>query len=250
MIAPCRVIFLAVLLVVVSRAGAVAQSVGIVSPATGDLIQHSGGFANVTVVVSATGVPTGGGVEIVLDMGTSAQKSVTILAPPYPAAFSHVPVGEHTLDAFVLSAAKVRLAAHDRHDRVGVGDILVAVGDSITAGEVDDIKSDDWSADGRNGPVNGYGGFEPILNNRLTGVTGYPNSVPNEGLPGETAAGAKTRVAEIIASVFKLIVPTCRNSNRSRVTQTACPARRRAAVFWIETKIPNAGEVNGLAEGV
>jgi len=192
-----RRLFLLLLLFPVS---ALAQSVAILSPSEGDLIQHSGGFGSIAVSVTATGVPPGGGVELVLDSGTSAQRSARILAPPYNWVFDHVPLGEHALDAYVIDAAGKRLPAHDRKQRIGMGDILVAVGDSITAGEVDDITSDDWSADGRDGPSQeGFGGYEPILNNMLTSLAGYPHSVPNEGLAGETSAGAKSRIAGIIA---------------------------------------------------
>ena len=55
----------------------------------------------------------------------------------------------------------------------------------------DDIASDDYSSDGRNGPglaiINcacGGGGYEPILNNLLTAQTGRPQTVVNEAVGG------------------------------------------------------------------
>jgi hypothetical protein len=54
----------------------------------------------------------------------------------------------------------------------------VAIGDSITFGEGDDDPSDDISQDGRNSG----GGYEPILNDRLTDMTGgVPHTIVNEG---------------------------------------------------------------------
>jgi lysophospholipase L1-like esterase len=64
------------------------------------------------------------------------------------------------------------------------GDYYVAVGDSITGGTGDDIPSDDTSSDGRNTG----GGFEPILNDLLTLNKGYPHTVVNEGVGGDTSA--------------------------------------------------------------
>jgi lysophospholipase L1-like esterase len=64
------------------------------------------------------------------------------------------------------------------------GEYYVAVGDSITFGSQDDIPSDDTSLDGRNTG----GGYEPILNNLLTAANGYPHTVVNEGVSGDTSA--------------------------------------------------------------
>lgn len=190
---------LAIGVAVLFPAGSLAQSVAITAPDSGVLIQHSGGVADIPVSAFASGLPAGGGVEIVLDLGTSSQRSAKDFSAPYEYVFTSAKLGEHTLDAFAVNSQGKRITGHDLKERVGVGDILVAVGDSITVGEVDDIMSDNWSADGRNGPREGFGGYEPILNDLLTESGGYPHSVANEGLAGETSAGAKTRIAEIIA---------------------------------------------------
>jgi lysophospholipase L1-like esterase len=52
---------------------------------------------------------------------------------------------------------------------------FVAVGDSITAGSHDDIPADGT-------------GYEPVLGTLLTAAKGYPNTVVNEGVSGDTSA--------------------------------------------------------------
>jgi lysophospholipase L1-like esterase len=77
---------------------------------------------------------------------------------------------------------------------IAIGDYYVAVGDSITLGEGDDYVADDTSFDGRNIG----GGYEPILNNLLTGAIGYPHTVVNEGVSGSTSAQGLAIMPEII----------------------------------------------------
>ena len=180
-----------------------AQSVKILSPISGTLTPQENGVADITVEASAKDVPALGCVQLVLDMGKSTELSVKIYKRPYRHVFKAVPAGEHTVDAFVCLPAG-QWIAYDNCDRVGIGDLIVAVGDGITAGEGDNICTDNQSADGRNGPCvdqwgNEYGGFVPILNDILTEARGYPHNVINEGCPGETTSGALSRIESIIA---------------------------------------------------
>jgi len=224
-------------------ASSLAQSVAVTVPDSGALIQHSGGVADVAVSASASGLPTGGGVEIVLDLGTASQRSVKDLSAPYACVLTSVKLGEHTLDAFAVNSQGNRIAGPDHRERIGVGDILVAVGDSITAGEVDDITSDNWSADGRNGPRNGFGGYEPILNDLLTASGGYPHSIPNEGLPGETTNGAKTCIAEIIArnpTAKTWLIAYGTNDAASPMVADTFRANLQSMIAQIQTAIPGA----------
>ena len=75
------------------------------------------------------------------------------------------------------------------------GEYYVAFGDSITFGSHDDFFSDDVSLDGRNSG----GGFEPILNNRLTAAKGYPHTVVNAGESGGTSAAGVSRIGGILS---------------------------------------------------
>ena len=84
---------------------------------------------------------------------------------------------------------------HDQVVNVARGDILVAVGDSITYGHGDDIDFDDISSDGRNAG----GGFAPLLNDYLSLFRDYPNSVINEGINGETTQEGLARLPYILA---------------------------------------------------
>jgi lysophospholipase L1-like esterase len=72
----------------------------------------------------------------------------------------------------------------DSRARVVTWNYYVAMGDSITAATGDDFPGDDTSLDGK---TTG-GGFEPILNNRLTAFTGHPQTVVDAGVGGTTSA--------------------------------------------------------------
>jgi lysophospholipase L1-like esterase len=181
-------------------------SVNINSPSSKSIFQQLEGRCNVAVSASAENVPAGGGVEFVLDSGTARQVNLRLTKSPYTSVFPGVLVGEHTLDAYVIDATGTRLSAHDERSQIGVGDILVAFGEDSTAGAEDDITSDNWSIDGRNGPYTDsitkkqYGGFEPMLNDLLTAKRGYPHSVINAGVDGERSTTGVARIQKVIAA--------------------------------------------------
>jgi lysophospholipase L1-like esterase len=81
-------------------------------------------------------------------------------------------------------------------DSFPTGDYYVAIGDSITRGSHDDYAPDDTSLDGRNTG----GGYEPILNNLLTAQRGYPHTVVNAGISGDTSADGADQIATTLSN--------------------------------------------------
>jgi lysophospholipase L1-like esterase len=125
----------------------------------------------------------GWGVKFTLD----GALAVNDYAPPYEATFSGAGYSNHTIQATLIDAYGNMAAGFDAFDQVeqiGVGDYYVAVGDSITFGEGDNISYDDTSGDDRNTG----GGYEPVLNDLLTAVKGYPHTIVNQGRPGYTSS--------------------------------------------------------------
>lgn len=229
-------------------AGAFAQSIAILSPGSRSIFQQSNGLADITVSVSVTGVPLKGGVEFVLDQAGKRRISTRSFSSPYQGVIRSVLPGEHTLDAYVIDSAGRRLSAHDSRDHIGVGEIIVALGDSITAGEDDDFHADDWSADGRNGPYidrfgTVYGGFEPILNDLLTADRGCPHSVINQGMPSELSAGGVSRVTQAIAqnpTAKTWLVAYGTNDANQNISVGAFKANIQSIITKIQSAIPGA----------
>ncbi|TFH30069.1 MAG: hypothetical protein E4G97_06270, partial [Deltaproteobacteria bacterium] len=124
------------------------------------------------------------------------------------------------------------------------GEYYVAFGDSITFGSHDDIFSDDVSLDGRNSG----GGFEPILNNLLTAAKGYPHTVVNAGLSGETSADGAGRIGSVLSgnpsAKYFLILYGTNDAIIPAVSKAAYKANMQAIV----TAIRNAGKIPYLAK--
>ncbi len=224
------------------------STISIVEPNNKALFQHVSGVADILVSATASGVSAGGGVEFVLDLGTSSEKSAKDFAAPYSYTFKSIGLGEHTMDAYVIDSAGTRLAVRDHRDRVGVGDLIIALGDSITVGEEDDILSDNWSLDGRNGPYvysdgTAYGGFEPILNNLLTAARGYPHSVINMGNAGDTAAIGFSKVSDIInefPTARTWLVSYGTNDSNTGVSAGTFKSNLQSIINEIQSSIPGA----------
>jgi lysophospholipase L1-like esterase len=89
-----------------------------------------------------------------------------------------------------------RVAAHQAVPASGPRVKYVAIGNSITAGVGDDYDADNTSIDGRNTG----GGFEPILNDRLTFEKGISHSIINAGVEGSTSADGLASIHSILAS--------------------------------------------------
>jgi lysophospholipase L1-like esterase len=77
----------------------------------------------------------------------------------------------------------------------GEVEYFVAVGDSITFGQGDDISDDDTSLDGRNTG----GGFEPILNDLLTAAKSIPHNIANEGVGGVDSAYGAAQISTTLS---------------------------------------------------
>jgi lysophospholipase L1-like esterase len=124
------------------------------------------------------------------------------------------------------------------------GEYYVAVGDSITRGSGDNIPSDDVSLDGRNSG----GGFEPILNNLLTGVKGYPHTVVNAGVSGETSANGVNRISSVLSgnpsAKYILVLYGTNDASIPAVSKADYKANMQAII----TAIKNAAKVPYLAK--
>ncbi|HEY3297923.1 MAG TPA: SGNH/GDSL hydrolase family protein, partial [Armatimonadota bacterium] len=224
-------------------------SISIISPDNRAIFQQVNGSADIAVSVTATGVPSGGSVLLILDADTAEQSSLKLTSTPYTCTFPAVSLGEHTLDAYVVDSVGVRTPAHDSRSRIGVGEIIVCMGDSITEGEVDDISSDNWSADGRNGPYidaySGaqYGGFEPILNDMLTQTRGYPHSVVNVGHYGDQATDGIAKVGGFIAqypTAKTWLIAYGANDASHGVSASHYKSNVQQIIKTIQTAIPGA----------
>jgi lysophospholipase L1-like esterase len=119
------------------------------------------------------------------------------LVRPFEHIFPNLKKGEYQIDAIFIDSNGYELHgnfASDTAVQVGIGDVYVAIGDSITYGIGDDISTDNTSHDWRNISA----GYSPILNNKLTTLKGYPHTILNEGVPGDTSSGGLTRIQEVI----------------------------------------------------
>lgn len=206
--------------------------------ATLDIPGPSGSFAvpylqaspDLEFTVEHNGTADRSVVDVILDQGTPSERAVRLSAAPWQGVFHNLAYGEHTLDARLFVPEEGTLPAitlaqppvavsHLEH--VGRGDVVAALGDSISegrtsaplpAGAADRLGyfpdwvaardalapvSPDWvSADGRNYPQvsqNNPGvsrpGFEVDLGRRLADERGHPVVVLNLGWSGITADG-------------------------------------------------------------
>jgi lysophospholipase L1-like esterase len=136
---------------------------------------------------------SGWGVKFLLNVGSES----FVYAPPYETGFSGLPLGEYTIEAFIVDSSGNVVTGPYNQDHVtpvGIGDYYVAIGDSITKGYGDDFPSDDISWDGRNSG----GGFTPILNDLLTQLSEYPHTVINEGVAGTTSADGLMNLSPVL----------------------------------------------------
>ena len=94
---------------------------------------------SVSATAGASYVPSGGGVEFVLNQGLSGQQTLYSVggSSPYSVNFTNLAKGTYTLDAYIVDSNKVVQSGaynHDSETDIGIGDIITAIGDSITAG--------------------------------------------------------------------------------------------------------------------
>lgn len=153
---------------------------------------------SVTVRVAATQPVTG--IEYVVDDGSQAAQVQKIFSAPYRADFDFISSGTHAVTAYALENNGARSPGADAIislPSIGVfGKQIVSIGDSITNGVFDDIVADDASADGRFNS----GGFQAILNNRLTQSAGVPVTVFDKSNPGDKAADGVTKINRMLSA--------------------------------------------------
>ena len=164
----------------------------ITSPTNNPLISSS----YMTVNAAVSNLPAGWGVEFVMD-GDPATSVIDNNAP-FEHTFTSLDKAQYGVDAYLVDADGTRQSGFSEHTDFGVGDYFIALGDSITRGSPthDDITYDNDSADGRNHG----GGFEPILNDLLTAKSGYPQTVINAGVSGDTTFDALTRLPGVLSN--------------------------------------------------
>lgn len=138
-------------------------------------------------------VQPGQGVRFTLN-GTT---SVDDYTAPYEATFNGLSGGGNQVEVFIINPSGnivPGIARYDRASQIGIGDYIVALGDSITYGFGDDITSDNTSADGRNSSA----GYTPILASALSAARGRPVAIFNEGIGGENSAQAAARIWTVV----------------------------------------------------
>jgi lysophospholipase L1-like esterase len=148
----------------------------------------------------------GWGVKFVLDETDPLQiQEIIVNTAPFETTFSSVEKGEHTVKVQLVDENDVPQSgsnAQQEVQQIGIGDYIVAMGDSITFGVGDDDPTDDTCSDGR---VTG-GGYPPILctelNNRDLTISGgtFPHFIANEGIPGDTSADGVAIINSVLAN--------------------------------------------------
>ncbi|MEI6400447.1 MAG: fibronectin type III domain-containing protein [bacterium] len=165
---------------------------------------------SITATVASAGLPSSGGVKFVLNKGLSTEQTVYDMSSPFTASFTSLAKAEYTIDVYIVDSSQVVQTSAGNHDQatnLGIGDIILGVGDSITEGYYDtDLGSTpiaNWttapagtvSNDNRQFPQHGAfsgrwkEGFLTKLQNTLVSYYGYPVFIMNDGKAGITSAG-------------------------------------------------------------
>lgn len=162
----------------------------------------------INVSARAVNVPSGGGVQFVLDNGTPCNDFTvpySTSACPGGAGFANVSQGEHRVDAKIINSSGQPImdaSARDRDTNTNIGiagKYLIMFGDSITNGVGDDsnnpaIGTQNDSANGKN--LNR--GIAPVLNDLISTRVSGPVVVYNEGLGGTISSQGLNRLQSTI----------------------------------------------------
>ena len=137
------------------------------------------------------------GVRFLVDGGPgSGGQQFDDYAEPYEHTFPGLSASEHVVDVQIIDGDGNDVPGDNTHDQavqVGIGNYLVATGDSITFGYGGDLNT---SADGRNTGS----GFEPLLNDLLTiNSGGIPHTVVNAGVNGALSAYGASEIDTVLA---------------------------------------------------
>ena len=140
----------------------------------------------------------GWAVKFLLDGGVDVGGQANIVgSAPYQTTFNGLAFSEHFIEVVIIDENGNDVDVGTTYDvvsPVGIGDYYVAIGDSITVGEGDDIPDDNNSLDGRNHD----GGYTPILNDLMTQHFGYPHTIEMEGIAGSTSEEGLARLPEVL----------------------------------------------------
>jgi lysophospholipase L1-like esterase len=157
---------------------------GLVSPPE-NFLSVSG---SVVVAVRLAGYPVDHGVEFVLDGDPGS--AVFDYSEPFEIAYAGLSAEEHFVEAHLVNSEGAREGISDVRS-FGVGDYVLAVGDSITSGSGGSKRC---SADLRNVDK----GYPPKLNDLLTASRTVPHTIENEGIGG-------TRSVEGVGSIDAIL---------------------------------------------
>jgi lysophospholipase L1-like esterase len=179
-------------------------------------IQTSTTFSPAVSVEDAA-MPVGGGVRFVLTDTNGISRTLYDMSAPYTVSFTSLPKGTYTLVTSIVDASQqvpVGSQFQDTATSIGIGDIFVAIGDSITEGYDGTAWNvapyTNWlnvparSADSRNYPQCGISSgyyqdhWQELshhiqINDKLSQHYGYPVFILNEGSAGITSGGYVTR---------------------------------------------------------
>lgn len=152
--------------------------------------------------IIADNVPVGGGVRVVVGKWFEGTVHDTILyQEPYSIGIGTLGKGEYTVNAYLIDSDG-KILARDFIRGIGIGDIIFAIGDSITVGTDSYEYTTDYPAnwleanrvseDSRNFDVCGdymsgdprpsVDGYGVLLNDKLINANGYPVYIHNMGV--------------------------------------------------------------------
>lgn len=155
----------------------------------------------VTMMPKRVGALTISGYELVVDEGTGLElkRNVGLTPSNQDVTFTFSSAGTHSFAVYGRNSQGQRVGTPETTAKIrgiGVGGLkLVTLGDSITTGMFDTIIEDDVSVDGRNAS----GGYQPILNDKLSQLYSVPVSVIDDSNPGDKATDGISKINSILA---------------------------------------------------